>query len=48
MLPFSPYWDAPELVSQAADHMNITGKRVLVIGTQTPWLEAVLLQKKPK
>ena len=45
---YNSYWDAPEMLSQAADYMNITGKRVLVIGTQTPWLEAVLLQKKPK
>ena len=45
---FNSYWDAPEMVSQAADYMNITGKRVLVIGTESPWLEAVLLQKRPK
>ena len=42
------YRDAPDMVSQAADYMNITGKRVLVIGTESPWLETVLLQKKPK
>ena len=36
------------MVSQAADYMNITGKRVLVIGTESPWLEEVLLEKKPK
>jgi len=35
-------------VSQAADYMNITDKRVLVIGTETPWLEAVLLQRNPR
>ena len=45
---FNSYWDAPDMVSQAADYMNITGKRVLVIGTESPWLEAVLLEKKPK
>ena len=28
--------------------MNITDKRVLVIGTETPWLEAVLLQRNPR
>ena len=33
---------------QAADYMNITDKRVLVIGTETPWLEAVLLQRNPR
>ena len=35
-------------MSQAADYMNITDKRVLVIGTETPWLEAVLLQRRPR
>ena len=26
-------------------YANVTGKRVLVIGSQSPWLEAVLLAK---
>jgi hypothetical protein len=30
---------------QAADYINITGTTVLVIGTQRPWLEAILLTK---
>ena len=33
---------------QAADFVNVTDKTVLVIGTQNPWLEAVLLTMKPK
>ena len=36
------------VMGQAADYMNITDKRVLVIGTETPWLEAVLLQRNPR
>ena len=48
VFPFCPYTEAPQLVSQAADYLNITGKRVLVIGTETPWLEAVLLQRRPR
>ena len=48
MFPFCPYLEAPQLVGQAADYLNITDKRVLVIGTETPWLEAVLLQRRPR
>ena len=33
---------------QAADYINVTGKTILVVGTQDPWLEAVLLSKNPK
>ena len=33
---------------QAAEFVNVTNKMVLVIGTQNPWLEAVLLTMKPK
>ena len=33
---------------QAADYINVTGKTILVVGTQDPWLEAVLLSKSPK
>ncbi len=25
-------------------HMNITGRHVLVVGSQTPWLEAIILE----
>ena len=32
----------------AADYINVTGLTILVIGTQEPWLEAVLLSKNPK
>ena len=28
--------------------MNVTDKTILVIGSQTPWVEAVLFSKKPK
>ena len=48
VFPFCPYLEAPQLVGQAADYLNITDKRVLVIGTETPWLEAVLLQRRPR
>ena len=45
----TPCFGVPNtILSQAADHINVTGKTVLVIGTQKPWLEAVLLSKKPK
>ena len=36
------------ILFQAADVVNVTDKRILVIGTQHPWLEAILLTKKPK
>ena len=49
VFPFCPYLEAPQLVGQAADYLNITDKRVLVIGTEKPWLEAVvLLQRNPR
>ena len=48
VFPFCPYLEAPQPVGQAADYLNITDKRVLVIGTETPWLEAVLLQRRPR
>ena len=28
--------------------MNVTGKTILVIGTQIPWIEIILLIKNPK
>ena len=34
-------------IPQAADYVNVTGKTILVLGTQNPWVEAVLLSKKP-
>ena len=42
------YPDVARLVAEAADEMNITDKRVLVIGTEVPWLETILLQRKPR
>ena len=42
------YRDVDRLVAEAADKMNITGKRVLVIGTEMPWMETILLQRKPR
>ena len=33
---------------QAADVINVTNKNILVIGTQVPWVEAILLTKKPR
>ena len=32
---------------QAADVINVTNKNILVIGTQNPWVEAILLTKRP-
>ena len=42
------YPDAARLVAEAADKMNITNKTVLVIGTEVPWMETILLQRKPR
>ena len=42
------YKDGPEHVAEAADEVGITGKDVLVIGTQRPWLEAVLHTRRPR
>ena len=42
------YPDAARLVAEAADKMNITNKTVLVIGTEVPWIETILLQRKPR
>ena len=42
------YHDSATLVSEAADVVNVTDKTVLVIGTQNPWLEAVILSKYPR
>ena len=42
------YHDSASLVAEAADIVNVTDKTVLVIGTQSPWLEAVVLSKHPR
>ena len=42
------YLDAARLVAEAADKMNITNKTVLVIGTEVPWIETILLQRNPR
>ena len=42
------YLDSVRLVAEAADKMNITNKTVLVIGTEVPWIETILLQRKPR
>ena len=42
------YPDAARLVAEAADKMNITNKTVLVIGTEVPWMETILLQRNPR
>lgn len=39
------YANGAKLVAEAADVVNMTGKRALVIGSQNPWVEAVLLSK---
>ena len=33
---------------EAADFINVTEKKVLVIGSQAPWVEAILLTKDPE
>lgn len=46
--PADTYVNASNLVAAAADHVNVSGKTILVLGTQHPWLEAVLLSKNAK
>merc|ERR1711971_15277 len=46
--PIDTYHNGSNMVSAAADFINVTDKTVLVIGTQRPWLEAVLLSKNPR
>jgi len=48
--PVGPWYypGSGKLVDEAADYLNVTNKTVLVIGTQVPWLEAILLSKRPK
>ena len=45
---FSKHWypGSAQLVSEAADVIGLEGKRVLVVGTQNPWVEAILLSKR--
>lgn len=42
------YPGSADLVAEAADYINVTDKTILVIGTQIPWLEAILLTKRPR
>ena len=44
----SIYTDGPSMISQAADYLNVTDKKVLVIGTEFPWIEAILQSRKPR
>jgi len=46
--PVDSYGNGSNLVAAAADFVDVAGKTILVMGTQDPWLEAVLLSKKPK
>eukprot|EP00091_Calanus_sinicus_P002239 TRINITY_DN12279_c0_g1_i1.p1 TRINITY_DN12279_c0_g1~~TRINITY_DN12279_c0_g1_i1.p1 ORF type:complete len:386 (-),score=73.65 TRINITY_DN12279_c0_g1_i1:23-1180(-) len=41
-------YNSSGMIGAAADYQNVAGKTLLVIGSQTPWLEAVLLSKKAK
>lgn len=45
--PADSYINGSFIVDAAADYVNVTGKTILVLGTQNPWVEAVLLSKKP-
>lgn len=45
---FEGYPGVAHLVSEAADFINVTGKKILVIGSQKPWVEAILLTKSPE
>ena len=36
------------LILKAADFINVTGKKILVIGSQAPWVEAILLTRSPE
>merc|ERR1711884_264997 len=44
----STYNESPNLISQAADYMDIRDKNVLVIGTEVPWMETLLLERRPR
>jgi len=42
------YPNSGNILLEAVNYINVTNKRILVIGTQTPWVEAILLANKPK
>lgn len=46
--PNDTYKNGSSLVAAAAEYVNVTDKTILVMGTQDPWLEAVLLAMKPR
>lgn len=46
-VPKDNYGGASEMINKAAETIGLQGKTILVIGTQQPWLEAVLLTKGP-
>ena len=37
-------WSFLPIFSHLQNHMNVKGKNVLVISTQLPWIEAILLE----
>jgi len=45
---YDSYLGASEEIDLAAAQVVVTGKRILVIGSQLPWLEVVLLAREPK
>jgi len=45
---YDSYMGASEQIDLAAAQVDIAGKRILVIGSQWPWLEFVLLAREPK
>jgi len=45
--PKDTYRHGSALIDEAAQEVNIEGKNVLVIGSQNPWVEAVLLTRNP-
>ena len=42
------YKESASLIRQAADYMDIENKNVLVIGTEVPWVETLLLERRPR
>jgi len=46
--PNDTYINGSSRVAAAAEYVNVTDKTILVMGTQEPWLEAVLLTMKPR
>ncbi|XP_023324058.1 uncharacterized protein LOC111698058 [Eurytemora carolleeae] len=45
--PNETYTNASFLIDKALKQISVKGKTVLVIGTMTPWVEAVILSKNP-